>query len=188
MTPLDPSQPLGDLRLGDIVSVPDGRSLSVRVLVPLPSAPLGMSSFAVLGELEMLLASPATPGQPVQTYAPVDYLPPSMNGAKLLCEGAAAYWAPHLPALAGAMGEVQYRLLSLRAQLAPLVLLYRGPEMIVFVRTGEVQAEKVRALRMPRDNSRPDPVARVTAVVDPLAVPTASPQYQPLIKPVHTAS
>jgi hypothetical protein len=176
--PLDEFAPFTSLHLGDIVSVPDGRSLSVRVLVDLPPTPMPISSFVVLGELEMMLAASSSRGL-VHAYAPVAYLPPAMSSARVLAEGAAAYWAPHLPAAGGAMGEVLYRVVSLRSQVAPIVLVYRGPELIVFVPAGEFSLAGLRALRMPRAAHDPAPVARFAAVVDPLNVPVTSPVSSP---------
>lgn len=182
----DPEFPFSSVSLGDIVTLPDGRALSVRAKADLPPGVEGVSAFVLLGELESLLVASGRPGDLVASYVPVDYLPPQATTARMLAEGAAAYWAPHLPAAAGAMGELLYRVLSLRSQVAPIILVYRGPELVVFVRASAFPPLDLRLLRMPQ---RADPVTvgRVAATVEPMGVPASAPVYQPLVRPVPTS-
>lgn len=183
MVPLDATA-LSGLALGDIVTLPPARSLSVRVSVDLPDNDLSLSGFVALGELELLLMSPCDSRGDLIVLEPVDYLPPQASSARVLAEGAAAYWAPHLSAHAGGMGEVYYRLLMPRGQVTPMVLMYRGPELVVFVHVGTESPESVQVLRMPRSAQDATTVSRVAAVVDPLNVPLPSRAPTPQRTPV----
>lgn len=167
---------LAELRLGDILTLPDGRSLSVRMLAPLPENPLRISSLVTLGDLEMILA-PTTTGR-AEVLLPVESLPPSAASAKHLCDGASSFWAPHLPAVGGAMGEVLFRLLMLRDVFAPLVVLDRSGDHVFFLRVGEVELLSVRATRMPASSLSDTPVARFAGVVDPAPAPVVAPSRE----------
>lgn len=174
---------LSDLRLGDILTLPDGRSLSVRMIAPLPDNTLGVTALIALGDLEMLLA-PGTRGR-IDVLLPVESLPPSAASAKHLCDGASSFWAPHLPAVGGAMGEVLFRLLLLRDVFAPLVVLDRSGDHVFFLRVGTVDALSVRATRMPVSVLSDTPVPRFAAVVDPVPAPVLEPdRSRPLPRPV----
>lgn len=165
------SDPLSTLALGDIVVLPPAQSLTVRAAVVLPDNELGLATFVAAGDLEVLLVSSSDPREPLLVLQPVDYIPPKASEARILAEGAAAFWAPHLVPHAGGMGELYYRVLVLRGQLTPMVLIYRGPELVVFVHVGSEDPTSVRALRMPRGEQETSMVSRVAAVVEPLNVP-----------------
>jgi len=171
------------LRLGDIVTLPDGRCLSLRMLAPLPANPLSLGALLVLGDLEMLLA-PSSTSPAVSVMVPVESLPPGASAAKALCDGAAAFWAPHLPAAGGAMGEVLFRLLLLRNVFAPLVVIDRGGDHVFFLRIGEVDRNFLRYTRMGSSNLSDVPVERFSAVVDPVPARDLDPtEARPLPRP-----
>ena len=172
MVPLEAASHLSGLALGDIVVLPPARSMSVRVSVPsLPFNDLGLAGFVALGELEVLLVVSSDPMEPLLVLQPVDYLPPQASTARVIAEGAAAYWAPHLASHAGGMGEVYYRVLVARGQLTPMVLMYRGPELVVFVHVGSEDPSSLGVLRMPRSEQATSTLPRLAAVVEPLNVP-----------------
>jgi hypothetical protein len=171
-----------DLRLGDILTLPDGRSFSVRMFAPLPENALGLESLIVLGDLEMLLA-PDRSGL-VHVLMPAESLPPGASTAKRLCDGASAFWAPHLPAVGGAMGEILFRVLLLRNVFAPLVVLDRSGEYVFFLRVGELDVSALRATRMPVSTLSTTPVVRFAAVVDPVPMKVLDPaEEKPLPRP-----
>jgi len=173
---------LSDLRLGDILTLPDSRSFSVRMLAPLPENALRIESLIVLGDLELLLA-PDRSGC-VHVLLPTESLPPGASTAKRLCDGASTFWAPHLPAVGGAMGEILFRVLLLRNVFAPLVVLDRSGEHVFFLRIGEVDARSLAAMRMPVSTLSETPVARFAAVVDQVPVKVLDPaEERPLPKP-----
>jgi hypothetical protein len=142
----------------------------------LPDNPLGLSALMVLGDLELLLA-PSAAASSVQLLLPVESLPPGAASAKPLCDGAAAFWAPHLPAIGGAMGEVLFRLLLLRAAFAPLVVVDRGGDHVFFLKIGDLDRTSLRCTRLPASALSDTPVARFAAVVDPVPVRTLDPQH-----------
>lgn len=177
---------LSDLRLGDILTLPDSRSFSVRMLAPLPENALHMEALIALGDLEMLLA-PDRSGC-VHMMLPTESLPPGASTAKRLCDGASTFWAPHLPAVGGAMGEILFRVLLLRNVFAPLVVLDRSGEHVFFLRIGEFDAATLASMRMPISTLSNTPVSRFAAVVDPVPVKVLDPaEERPLPKPTRTA-
>jgi hypothetical protein len=159
--------PLAGVALGDIVSLPDGRAYTARSRVSLPMPVGTMAGFIILGELDVLLSLPPTVRSPVNVYVPVPRLPEYAKGKRALTvyQGATRYWSPHLPAVGGAMGELLYRVLEVRAQLDPIVLVYRGEELIVFVKASYAWPQDLRVESMDRGVDNEIAVARFAAVV-----------------------
>lgn len=177
--------PLGAAQLGDVVLFSDGRSLTVRAVVVLPSPVASMAGFVILGECEMLISAPSRGSAPHVAYLPVAHLPAAARSARVAYEGVLSYWAPHLPAFAQAMGELPFRVLDVAGSAEPWVIVYRGPELVVFVPSGELDTEQLRVLRMPRRMGEdPVQVVRHAAVVEPLHTPM--PQPAPVGSPVHS--
>lgn len=159
--------PLAHLALGDVVVLPDGRGMTVRARVDLP-APVGsMNGFVIAGELEVLLSAPTRNESPVLVYVPIDYLPEAAERARTAYEGVMNYWAPHLPALSGAMGELLYRVVSIRGSVDPIVIVYRGPEVIVFIRAAYANGDDLRVLYMRRDVDNDVDLERHIGLVSP---------------------
>jgi len=169
--------PFSDIALGDIISLPDGRGMTVRGKVTLPVPAGSMSAFLITGEFDALLSIPVTLADPLLVYVPIDYLPEAAENAKVVCEGAMNYWAPHLPALQGAMGEVLYRVVTVRGSVDPIVIIYRGKEMIVFIRGAIAMLDEISVLQMRRDVSNQTAVERHSAIV-------VSPQIEPPVIPL----
>jgi hypothetical protein len=143
--------PLAHIELGDVIVLPDGRAMTARAKAALP-APVGsMSGFVIGGELEVLLSIPTRSDSPILLYVPIDYLPEAAAKARTVYEGAMRYWAPHLPAISGAMGELLYRVVAVRGSVDPIVIVYRGPEVIVFIRASYANASDLRVMHMRRD-------------------------------------
>lgn len=168
--------PVAHVALGDLVTLPDGRSLSVRCRVSLPVPEGQMAGFVILGELELLLSLPRSASAPFSVYVPITYLPDYAEGARSVFEGVASYWSPHLPAMSSAMGELAWRVLRVRNRPDPLVLVYRGSEMVVFVKASEAAGSDLSVLAMSRDGSSDGHVVRQQALVTspyPAAVPQA---------------
>jgi hypothetical protein len=172
-----PLHPLAYVALGDLVSLPDGRRLSVRARVSLPVPEGPMAGFLICGELEALLSLPSQQHAPVGVYIPIPYLPQSAADAKVVFEGVTSYWAPHLPSVAGAMGELAWRVLRVRNAFDPLVAVYRGNELVVFVKASEAALEDLSVRFMPRTGDDDATVARHSALVGapaPAPVPQRS--------------
>lgn len=172
----DSSTPLAHVSLGDIIILPDGRGLTARSRVALPTPVHSMAGFIICGEMEVLLSTPSTSNGPVNVYVPIDYLPVEQAQCRVVAEGAARYWAPHLPALSGAMGEVFYRVLEVRGSVDPIVVVYRGQELIVFIRATFAWGDDIRVMYMDRSDANDVDVVRHSAVVDdPSLVPDLVP-------------
>lgn len=170
---LGPSGVLASARLGDLLTLPDGRSYSVRMLANLPENALELDGLCLLGDLEVLLA-PKGSGM-VEMLSPFQAPPPGAQSARPLLDGAASFWAPHLPAIGGAMGEVTFRLLQLRASFAPMVVIDRGGDLVFFLRIGEIPTRDLSMLRLPVSDHDQVPVTRFAAVVEPLPIPAPVP-------------
>jgi hypothetical protein len=158
---------LSDVALGDVVDLPDGRSMTVRGKVTLPLPAGSMAGFLITGEFETLLSLPSSIQEPLLIYVPIDYLPKEVESGKVSHEGAMNYWSPHLPALQGAMGEVLYRVVLVRGSVDPVVIIYRGREIIVFIRSSTAALDDVSVLKMRRDVDNQIQVDRHSAVVIP---------------------
>jgi len=170
--------PLGLANLGDVIRIPDGRSLTIRALAAFPDPVLTMGGFVILGECELLIAAPSRTSIPHTIYLPVSELPNLAQRATVIIEGVLSYWAPHLPSMRGAMGELPFRVLDVPGSSDPWVILYRGPEMIVFVPSGQISSDTLQVLRMPhRVDEDGFEVVRHVAIVSP--IPTHQPNFEP---------
>lgn len=186
MTPSAPlSCQLAGLELGDIVTMPPARSLTVRAVAAFAAPTASLDGFALLGECELLVASPVGVSHEHQVFLPVGTLA-AAKGARLLLEGVASYWAPHLPSLTGAMGELPFRLIEVPGYTEPWILVYRGPEVLVFMRSYEIDEHGLQVLTMPR-RSGADlvEIRRHAATVQPLPNQVPAPAAVPAAEPAH---
>lgn len=175
--------PLAHVALGDIVTLPDGRQMTVRAAARL-AVPIGsLAGFVVCGELDVVLTTPATPDSPVNLYLPVDQIPGLAQRAQTAAEGATRYWAPHLPALRGAMGELLYRILEVRGSIHPVILVYRGQEVIRFVRASDLDPQQMRVMYMDRSSANDVDVVRHSATVATRAAAPLSAPARPGLGP-----
>jgi hypothetical protein len=120
-------------------------------------------------------------------YLPVGSLS-AAKGARLLIEGVASYWAPHLPSLTGAMGELPFRLIEVPGHTEPWIIVYRGPEVLVYLRSYELDDHGLQVLTMPRRvGDDLIEIRRHAATVQPLPnqIPAARPV--PAHEPAHAA-
>jgi hypothetical protein len=171
---------LATLSLGDVVTLPDGRPLTIRACVPLEAPVRSMGGFALAGELSALLSVAPTPGSPVLVYLPGRLHPGARTRAER--EGAARYWAPHLPGTTGAMGELLWRVVTVEGHVDPAVIVFRGSEVIPFLRTGEAHPGDLHIMRLRRDAGVDVDVDRTAAVVVPYGSPVpASDLYQTVV-------
>lgn len=138
-----------DLKLGDLIIFPDGRRMSVRATAAFPTPVGSASGFFLLGEFEGLLASPTRQGFPLLWYVRRPGLP---SAGAPRCEGAVRYWAPHLPAVASAMGEVYYQTFEVPASVDPEIVVFRSKEPVRFVRAAYYDARGLTRLAMPSEN------------------------------------
>ena len=163
--------PLAELALGDVITVSPGRTYSVRAVASWGAPVANLVGFVLLGELDALLGIPSNSG-PLDVFLPVNNFPSHSGPGRSVAEGAVRYWAPHLPAMSDAMGELLWRLIVFPGKLDPVFLVYRGEELVVFVRSFDVPSQQLRTQRMLRgeDTTRVD---RTSGLV------TAVPSYVP---------
>jgi hypothetical protein len=122
------------LELGDLLKLPDGRSYTIRSVIRLELNQGLCSGFLLLGEFEAVLTIPATTSAPTQLLSPQN--PAILKNVQLrtIAEGVSRFWAPQIPAVAGAMSEMPFRVLAVRGQEHPVLVCFRGPESVVFGR------------------------------------------------------
>lgn len=177
----DPQPPLADVALGDVIAVPDGRHLTVRSRVDLP-VPVGpMAGFLVCGELALLISLPPDRSVGVGIYEPVGYLPDDIAAGHIAAEGAARYWAPHLPGVSGAMADLLWRVVTARGRFEPAVVAYRGPDFTVFIHHGTHPADDLPVQYLPRNRNTERDWARHSGVVvpKPAGQPAPAPRRVP---------
>lgn len=178
---------LAQVALGDVVILPDGREKTIRAREVLNVPIQTMAGFVIAGELDVLLSTPTTDGSPVLVYVPLTELPADTRSARAVQEGVISYWAPHLPAVSGAMGELKYKIVEVSGWIDPIVMVWRGRECVVFVRATWAWPADLRILYMRRDPSNQVAVTRHAGVVaDPAGAPepVAVPERRPAQVPV----
>jgi len=165
-----PTVDLTTVALGDLVRLPDGRVFSARAVMPrLPASVGPMAGFVLLGELgpDAVLASvPSVVAGQVLLYSALNKVPASARSAVEVTAGVVTYWPPHVPALAGAMSALAFKVCKLPARSEPLVLVWRDKELVVFVHTGSAAFHDMTVEALDRDPSVTDiPVVRAAAAV-----------------------
>lgn len=124
--------------------------------------------FCVLGDVERVLLG--NDAGDVVAYVPIDQLPARIASGSVLAEGRAGFLAAHAPHSGDALDVMPWRVLQLIGHLHPLLLLYRGPQLLVFLPVGALADGGLRVIRLPRNASEPH-TRRVTALVDLPAAP-----------------
>ncbi len=170
--------PFEVIELGDMVALPDGHLHMARSKVMLPTPAGSMGGFILCGEFEVLLATPGEPGGPVGLYVPVPKLP--SQSLTTHAEGAANYWAPHLPSIQGAMAEVLWRVAMAPATPDPVTIMWRGAEPVIFAKAADYDQGDLGMLWAKRSDENQFGVTRETGMVQsPTALPEAAPVVQP---------
>jgi hypothetical protein len=176
--------PLGECQLGDIIQVSEGKTLSIRAIGTLPEPALTMAGFVILGEFDYLISAPSREMLPHVFYKPLHALPPEAGAARVLFEGVCRYWAPHLPGITNAMSELPFRVIEIPGNINPWVIVYRGPELIVFINVGEISPNNFQIKKMQHNPDKINgKVARHTSIVNPAgapSVPSQEPQQIPI--------
>lgn len=170
MTHSTPFHALHDLELGDIVTLPDGKPQTVRSIERRLERTVGvMAGFILAGEIGpscTLMSLPPTPGDEVVLYTPLDEIPSNVGAPKVAVEGVSSYWAPHLPNFSGAMAELGYKVCTIRGARDVLVILWRGRERVIFVKSAITTPDAIGMERMKRDAAQTEhEVARYAAIV-----------------------
>ena len=165
-----PFAALHTLALGDAVTLPDGRELTIRAVERALPEPVGsMAGWLLAGEVgpsATLIATPSSPDGAIVLYTPMESIPTYARTARTVCEGVVSYWAPHLPNLAGAMGELGYKVCALRGKIDPMVLIWRGRELVVFVKSATTTPDALRYWFLDRDSAATErDVARYASTV-----------------------
>ena len=179
-----PFAALHTLALGDAATLPDGRTLTIRAVERALPRPVGsMAGWLLAGEIgpsATLISTPSSPDGAVVLYTPMDSVPAYARTATTVCEGVVSYWAPHLPNLSGAMGELGYKVCALRGKIDPMVLIWRGRELVVFVKSATTTPDALKFAFLNRDAAATErDVARFSSAVrTPNHVAVDEPAYE----------
>lgn len=144
--------PLASLALGDLITLPDGSSHSVRAHASWSVPIKDILGFVLLGEMRLILDIPAS-GRAVDVYIPADRTPDDPAHLTSQAQGLVRYWAPHLPPVSGAMSELSYRLLTTPIRIDPVFVLYRQGEAVIFVKSGQIPFHSLRTDRLDLRNA-----------------------------------
>jgi hypothetical protein len=164
---------LTELALGDLVVTPDERTLAVRLLALFPAEfprPWRGGGFAILGDFDAVLVT-GTSTASIGMYVPVESIPPHVAGHDMIAEGTAGFIAPHLPADSTALEPISWRSYRVAGQLEPLLVIYRGPQILAFMYATAFDRNDVSVIALPRTGSNVDPASRYATVVDLPAAP-----------------
>lgn len=170
-----------DIALGDLVTIPDGHAYSVRAVIRFPMPHNSVSGFLILGEFEAALSLPSLQTAPAGLMTPGT--PDALKGqqVQVVVEGATRFWPPHIPAVPGAMIDIPYRVLAVRGQEHPVLVCFRGPEVIVFGRSRSVWMSEIGLAAMHLSDALDGPqLARRSGEV---LIDTTSP-----VRPTHVPS
>jgi hypothetical protein len=165
-----------DLALGDMVTTPDGRTASVRLLALFPegvSRPWRTGGFVILGDFDAVLVTSRNTSA-IAAYVPIESVPTHVAGSDLLAEGRAGFLASHLPTDASALEPISWRAYSMVGQIEPLLVVYRGPQILVFLPATSFDSSDVTVVHLPRSGSNVKSVARHAVLVDLPAAPVES--------------
>jgi hypothetical protein len=184
---------LTDLALGDLVMTPDERTLTVRLLALFPegfSRPWRGGGFTILGDFDTVLVT-GTSTASIGMYVPVESVPPHVAGQDMIAEGLAGFLAPHLPSDSTALEPLSWRCYRVAGQLEPLIVIYRGPQVLAFMYATSFDRDDVTVIALPRTGSRVNPVSRYATVVDlpaPMVEPPARTPSKTTIRTGRTAT
>lgn len=180
-TVLNMSSDLYSSALGDVIALPDSRKGVVRCVVRRLGVTVGpMSGFVLVGEISpqaALLSIPGSPTDNVVVYAAQSSVPPHAKNASVVTEGVATYFPPHTVGVSGAMAEVAYKVAKVPGQIEPMVLMWRGPELVVFTRSFEASLDRFLLKQLAKDSFVTERgVDRVTSTVtSPVSAPASAP-------------
>lgn len=157
--------PLADVFLGDLIELPDGRHLAVRSKTVLPVPVDTLAGFVIAGELEVLLGTPDVHTAPIAVYVKHKYADPRLSRGVELARGVSSYWAPHLPGIKAAMAEITWRIIRMPGSPWPAVVVYRGEEAVLFLRTHDIPAADLLVRHLTRKTGDTTAVDRFGAEV-----------------------
>lgn len=169
-----PGGALASVNLGDIVTLPDGQTHTVRSRVDLPASVGTMSGFIICGEMVVLASIPNSIHSPVGLYSPLAVMPEEVKRGSMVSSGLASYLSPHLPIRAGGLGEISWAIIDMPGSLDPVVITTRSNEHIIWLKSQTAHAGSLFALKMPlsEEDAR---VIREAATVMPHYVPHYAP-------------
>ena len=171
-----PWKNIQDLAIGDMVTTPEGRTASVRLLAMFPdgiSRPWQTGGFVILGNFDAVMVT-SRYTTAITAYIPIESVPTHIASSALLAEGTAGFLAPHLPSDASALEPISWRAYRMVGRFEPLLVVYRGPQILVFLPATNFDTNDITVVHLPKSGSNVKPATRHTVLVDLPAAPVES--------------
>lgn len=151
-----------ELRLGDYLVV-NNEPRTVRGIITAGHLPFKIKGYIILGELDYIVEIPIE-GQHCTILSPSN-IPPG-NGESVM-EGAITYFAPHLPAIGGAMGELLFRVVVSKGYSEPIILIYRNAEVIAYYKYDVLKSSMIKHEKLKKSKASNEMTPRHAAIVNP---------------------
>ena len=144
---------LQQVRLGDLVDIPEVGRLTARAKVLLDGLVGSLQGFVICGEAELIVGVPSREGEMPLLYSRSADPKQALLGLQRRYRGECGYWAPHQAANRGGIGTAHWAVGSKPGELEPVILLWRTPgELEVFA--FDSYLDKLDVTQMSRDNER----------------------------------
>jgi hypothetical protein len=151
-----------EVRLGDYLLV-NNEPRTVRGIIGAGHLPFKIKGYIILGELDYIVEIP-TEGKHCTILSPSTQTP---NNGESVMEGAITYFAPHLPAVGGAMGELLFRVVVSKGYSEPIILIYRNAEVIAYYKYDVLSTMSIRHERIKKSKAGNETTPRHAAIVNP---------------------
>lgn len=135
-----PKHLFSNLKLGDVVETYSGALETVRAVASVADNVAEVNGLCILGDMNAMLLCRKDDATTVTMLVPVQNIPKGAQTAHYLAAGLVSFWAPHLPAIGGALSTSKYELLLFADTRNPFVRVVRGHETIFFDNAASVQA------------------------------------------------
>jgi len=169
---------LPSFSLGDIVTLNQRESLTVRAVIELPEKLGKIERFLLLGEFKLIIGLGADQGK---IYQEIYTLTPKVpSGGRVLFEGASNYISPNLALTTGATGEVLFRVILTTEAFKPTIIFYRGSEPIVFNFKTNVNKIEIEHLIIPKKFTTKEVLNRYAALIDETDIKVSKPPKKKL--------
>ena len=135
-----PTHLFSNLMLGDIVETYSGALETVRAVASVAYNIADIDGLCILGDMNAALLCRKDDTTTVIMLVPVQNIPKGAQTAHYLASGLVSFWAPHLPAIGGALSTSKYELMLFEDTQNLFVRVVRGNETIFFDNAASVQA------------------------------------------------
>jgi len=159
-----------NLRLGDLVETPSGDLETVRAVASVGYNIADVEGLCILGSMNAVLLCRQDEENLVM-LVPVQNIPQGAQTAQRMASGLVSFWAPHMPAIGGALCTAKYEIMMLMDTRDLFVMVTRGKETIFFNNHVDLPASAFSVGHQKLSHMNKDKVSRYAAVVSDSYVP-----------------